>query len=305
MLSMPDDPKPSLTLVLPAYNEAARLGSALDELFGYLGRTGEARAGGRSASELGAWDVLLVDDGSEDATVAVAQARPEALPGANGEAPRLRILRRPHGGKGAAVRAGILAATSDLVAFADSDMATPPDQLPLLTNALLDHEVALGSRVQPDGTDRRSSQPFHRRALGKLFHALAGAWVTGSVPDSQCGFKGFRREAGQDLFARQRIDQHRIRRRGHLPGPQAWLPGRGGAGPVDRPARLADARAAEPGPAGRLGPAPHPRHPSRRGAGRSHSCRRGRGSGRRCRAGRPSGPRCLNPAPGHTLQVCR
>jgi glycosyltransferase involved in cell wall biosynthesis len=205
MLTMPDDPQPSLTLVLPAYNEAERLGSALDELFGYLARGGEARAGGRSASELGPWEVLLVDDGSEDATVAVAEARPEAQPGANGETPRLRVLRRPHGGKGAAVRAGILAATSDLVAFADSDMATPPDQLPLLTSALRDHDVALGSRIQPDGTDRRSSQPFHRRALGKVFHALAGAWVTGPVPDSQCGFKGFRREAGQDLFARQRI----------------------------------------------------------------------------------------------------
>lgn len=203
--AMPDEPRPSLTLVLPAYNEAERLGSALDELFGYLGRTGEARAGGRSASELGPWDVLLVDDGSEDATVAVAEARPEAQPGANGEPPRLRILRRPHAGKGAAVRAGILAASSDLVAFADSDMATPPDQLPLLTAALVDNDVALGSRVQPDGTDRRSSQPFHRRALGKVFHALAGAWVTGSVPDSQCGFKGFRREAGQDLLARQQV----------------------------------------------------------------------------------------------------
>ena len=204
-LAMPDDPKPSLTLVLPAYNEAARLDSALDELFGYLRRAGEARAGGRSATELGPWDVLLVDDGSEDETVAVAEARPEARLGEHGEPPRLHVLRRPHGGKGAAVRAGILAATGDLVAFSDSDMATPPDQLPLLTSALMDHDVALGSRIQPDGTDRRSSQPFHRRALGKVFHALAGAWVTGPVPDSQCGFKGFRRDAGRDLFARQQI----------------------------------------------------------------------------------------------------
>lgn len=202
---MPDQPLPSLTLVLPAYNEAARLTSALDELFGYLGRTGEARARGRPASELGDWAVLLVDDGSDDDTIAVAEARPEAQAGPNGEVPRLTVLRRPHGGKGAAVRAGVLAATGDLVVFADSDMATPPDQLPMLTSALLDHDVALGSRVQPDGTDRRSSQPFHRRALGKVFHALAGAWVTGSVPDSQCGFKGFRRAAGQDLFERQQI----------------------------------------------------------------------------------------------------
>ena len=171
------DPKPSLTLVLPAYNEAARLPSALDELFGYLGRTGAARSGGRSADDLGAWSVLIVDDGSDDDTVAVAEHRPEARPGPAGEPPRLTVLRRPHGGKGAAVRAGVLAATADLVVFADSDMATPPDQLPLLTDALATHDVALGSRVQPDGTDRRGSQPFHRRALGKVFHALAGSII--------------------------------------------------------------------------------------------------------------------------------
>ncbi len=234
---MPDASKPSLTLVLPAYNEAARLGSALDELFGYLGRTGAARAGGRAARELGAWDILLVDDGSEDQTVLVAEARPEAQRGPDGQPPRLSVLRQPHGGKGAAVRAGVLAATGDLVVFADSDMATPPDQLPLLTEALATHDLALGSRVQPDGSDRRSSQPFHRRALGKVFHTLAGAWVTGSVPDSQCGFKGFRRAAGQDLFQRQRITSivfdaeiiHLARRRGYAIAvvPVQWTDQRG------------------------------------------------------------------------------
>ncbi|MCY7419891.1 MAG: glycosyltransferase [Chloroflexi bacterium] len=234
---MRDRPGPSLTLVLPAYDEAARLGSALDELFGYLGRSGPARVGGRPASDLGPIDVLLVDDGSEDDTVALVEARPEAAPGADGSPPRLRVLRCPHGGKGAAVRAGILAATGDLVVFADADMATPPDQLPLLCDALANHDVALGSRVQPDGSDRRSSQPFHRRVLGKVFHALAGAWVTGSVPDSQCGFKGFRRVAGQDLFARQQITSivfdaeiiHVARRRGYSIAivPVRWTDQRG------------------------------------------------------------------------------
>ena len=237
MHPMPDESKPSLTLVLPAYNEAARLSSALDELFGYLGRTGAAGSGGRSADDLGAWEVLIVDDGSDDATVAVAEARPEAQPGPGGEPPRLTVLRRPHGGKGAAVRAGVLAAATDLVVFADSDMATPPDQLPLLTEALAANDVALGSRVQPDGTDRRSSQPFRRRALGKVFHALAGAWVTGSVPDSQCGFKGFRRAASQDLFARQQITSivfdaeiiHLARKRGYSVAvvPVQWADQRG------------------------------------------------------------------------------
>jgi dolichyl-phosphate beta-glucosyltransferase len=234
---MTEHRRPSLTLVLPAYNEAERLPGALDELFGYLHRSGPARAGGRPASELGAWDVLVVDDGSTDGTAALVDARPEASAGPDGAAPRLRVLRIPHGGKGAAVRAGILAATGDLVVFADSDMATPPDQLPLLTEALADHDIALGSRVQPDGTDRRASQPVYRRMLGKVFHTLAALWVTGPVPDSQCGFKGFRREAGQDLFARQRITSivfdaeiiHLARRRGYTMAvvPVQWTDKRG------------------------------------------------------------------------------
>jgi glycosyltransferase involved in cell wall biosynthesis len=193
---------PSLTIVLPAFDEAERIGPALDELFGWLGRGGPARRGGRSSTELGDWEVLIVDDGSSDDTVAIVEARPEAQPGPGGSAPRLSVLRRPHLGKGAAVAAGILAAGGDLVVFMDADMATPPDQVPLLTQALADHDMALGSRIQPDGKDRRASQPLYRRLLGRLYRFLAGLWVTGDVPDTQCGFKGFRREVGRDLFGR-------------------------------------------------------------------------------------------------------
>jgi len=228
---------PSVTIVLPAYNEAERLGPALDELFGYLRREGPPRSGGRSAMELGDWDVLVVDDGSADATASIVEARPEAQPGQDGATPELRVLRRPHAGKGAAVKAGVLAATGDLVIFTDADMATPPDQIPLLTEQLLTHFVALGSRVQPDGSDRRASQPIHRRLLGKVFRAIAGFWVTGSVPDTQCGFKGFVRAAGQDLFARQQVTSivfdaeiiHLARRRGYRIAvvPVSWTDKRG------------------------------------------------------------------------------
>ncbi|MFN8622001.1 MAG: glycosyltransferase [Chloroflexota bacterium] len=235
-MSGPAD-RPSLTIVLPAYNEAERIGPALTELFGYLRRVGPARSGGRSASELGPWDVLVVDDGSADTTAAIVEAHPEAQPGPDGADPVLRVLRRPHAGKGAAVQAGVLAATGDLIVFMDADMATPPDQLPLLTERLVDHELALGSRVQPDGSDRRASQPLHRRALGKVFRLAAGLWVTGSVPDTQCGFKGFRREAGQDLFRRMKVDSivfdaeiiHLARRRGYRIAivPVQWTDKRG------------------------------------------------------------------------------
>jgi len=125
-----------------------------------------------------------------------------ARPGADGSSPELRVLRRRHAGKGAAVTAGILAASGDLVIFTDADMATPPDQIPLLTEALASADVALGSRIHPDGSDRRASQPTYRRLLGRVYRLLAGAWVTGDVPDTQCGFKGFRRAAGRDIFDR-------------------------------------------------------------------------------------------------------
>jgi dolichyl-phosphate beta-glucosyltransferase len=173
----------SLTIVLPAYNEEERLGPALDELFGFLRRPGPGRGG---------------------------------LPG-------LELLTVPHGGKGAAVRAGMLAADSDLIVFADADMATPPDQLPLLTRALSDHDVALGSRIQPNGRDMRASQPQYRRLLGAIFHLVASVWVVGPVKDTQCGFKGFTRSAAHDLFTRQRTRSivfdveliHLARRRGY------------------------------------------------------------------------------------------
>lgn len=195
---------PSITIVVPAYNEAHRIGPALDELFGWLERRGSPRAAGRSSAELGAWDVLVVDDGSSDETAQLIEARPEAASGPGGGTPRLRVLRRPHAGKGAAVTAGVLAAEGDLVVFTDADMATPPDQIPFLAEALAQHDAALGSRIQPDGTDRRASQPFYRRTLGRIYRRIAGIWVTGDVPDTQCGFKGFRRAAGRDIFGRLR-----------------------------------------------------------------------------------------------------
>lgn len=196
----------SLTLVLPAYNEAERIGPALDELFGYLRRRGEAaRDGAPGSGHLPARiDVLVVDDGSADHTAELVRARPEAVATPDG-APELAVLTVPHAGKGAAVRAGMLHAQSDLIVFTDADMATPPDMIPLLVEALADHDVALGSRIQPDGSDMRKSQPWYRRMLGKAFHLLASVWVVGPVKDTQCGFKGFTREAAHDLFARQKV----------------------------------------------------------------------------------------------------
>jgi len=195
----------SLTIVLPAYNEEDRLGPALDELFGYLRRRGPGRGGLPAPAELPETiHVLVVDDGSSDGTADLVRSRSEAI-ATSGDRPALELLSVPHGGKGAAVRAGMLAADSDLIVFADADMATPPDQLPLLTRALESHDVALGSRIQPNGKDMRASQPRYRRILGRVFHIVASAWVVGPVQDTQCGFKGFTRDAARDVFAQQKV----------------------------------------------------------------------------------------------------
>ncbi len=191
----------SLGIVLPAYNEEARIGPALDELFSYLctvppGTLPEVQR------------VLVVDDGSVDRTAAIVRARaefsPEGSP-AKSQGCELRLLSVPHGGKGSAVRAGMLAAEADLIVFADADMATPPDQLPRLVKALATADVALGSRIQPDGSDMRASQPRFRRWIGRVFRIAAQAWVTGPVKDTQCGFKGFRQPVARDLFGLLRV----------------------------------------------------------------------------------------------------
>ena len=203
----------SMTIVLPAYNEQSRIGPALDELFEYLDAPPVEGIRPRI-------DVLLVDDGSTDRTADLvreraAARRPDVAP--------LSVMTVPHAGKGAAVRAGMLAAAGDLIVFADADMATPPSELPKLTAALKEADVALGSRIQPDGSDMRATQPAYRRFLGGVFHLLASIWVVGDVKDTQCGFKGFTRAAAQDLFARQKVTSivfdveliHLARRRGY------------------------------------------------------------------------------------------
>jgi dolichyl-phosphate beta-glucosyltransferase len=216
----------SLAIVLPAYNEAGRITPALDELFEYL-----TSPDGRDLAER--VEVLVVDDGSTDGTASIVTGRAEA----SGMDSRLNVLSVPHRGKGAAVRAGMLAADADLIVFADADMATPPDQLPRLVDALGNNDVALGSRIQPDGSDMRITQPGPRRILGKVFHLLASVWVTGPIQDTQCGFKGFTREAAHDVFGGQVITSivfdveiiHLARRRGYriVAVPIRWFDKRG------------------------------------------------------------------------------
>ena len=244
----------SLTLVLPAFNEAERLGPALDELFGYLHRRGARRRGAPAsgnAARTGSGARRRRRELRRDGRPGPGPAR-----GGPGAGPRRRAGRRlavltvPHGGKGAAVRAGMLAARSDLVVFADADMATPPDQLPLLIGALVDPRRRAR---QPDPARRlrhaRASQPFHRRVLGKVFHALAVGLGDGAGPRHPVRLQGLPAHGGPGPVRSPAGHEHRVRRRAHLPRAAARLPDRRScrsSGPTGA------ARGCAPGPASAL-----------------------------------------------------
>lgn len=184
--------RPRLSFVVPAHNEEKRLGPSLQRLIEY------------SAAQPFAVEVVVVDDGSRDSTAAVAETAMRSLP----PSVSLRLVcHEVNRGKGAAVRTGALAANGDCVLYCDADLATPPEEAgKLLAELEGGADVAAGSRVQPDGSDMRASQPMFRRLAGRLFAVIRRRLLLSDVQDTQCGFKAFRREAALSLFPRQRLD---------------------------------------------------------------------------------------------------
>jgi dolichyl-phosphate beta-glucosyltransferase len=149
-------------------------------------------------------ELIVVDDGSGDAgREALDQAVAALRPGLS-----RRVLRHESNrGKGAAVRTGCLAAQSRYVAFIDADLATPPEALGGLIQALeAGADVAVGVRRQADGSDLRDRRSLRRRLAGRAFAAAVLLLLLPGMQDSQCPLKAFRREAAQQLFALQRID---------------------------------------------------------------------------------------------------
>jgi len=174
----------TLSVIIPAYNEARRLPPHLALLRQHLDN--------RYA---GCYEVIVIDDGSRDGLA-------EVLDPLAADWSELVVMRHPtNRGKGAAVRTGILAAGGDRLLFADADGATPIDQEVKLSDAISSGaEVAVGSRlVDARGATRRRS--WGRGLVGRLFAGFATWWLGISVRDTQCGFKMFRRDAGRRLFS--------------------------------------------------------------------------------------------------------
>ena len=184
--------RPYLSLVMPAYNEEARIE-------GSLTRVGEFLRNLPYASE-----IIVVDDGSMEPGLKAVEQALGRLP--EGVLHSL-IKHQTNRGKGAAVRTGSLAARGQYVAFIDADLATPPeDLLPLIGALDAGYDVAIGVRNQADGSDMRNKRRLPRRLAGQLYKQTMRKLLLPDIDDSQCPLKAFKRSAAQRLFRLQRID---------------------------------------------------------------------------------------------------
>ncbi len=180
---------PQLSIVIPAYNESARIERTLQRVMECIDGRG--------------WDaeVLVVDDGSKDATVEIVRGWME-------RERRIYLVQNDgNRGKGYSVRNGLLQASGDVVMFTDADLSAPMEEAERLMAAIAEGaDVAIGSRWM-DRARQTLHQPLYRRFFGRCFN-----WVTRTVmglpfKDTQCGFKAFRRPAAQVIFRLQRIER--------------------------------------------------------------------------------------------------
>lgn len=182
---MPDG-SPFLSVVVPAYNEAQRIQPTLEKLNGYLDRQPYAS------------EILVVDDGSGDATADVVERFAA-------DQRRVRLIRAPHKGKGGAVRAGMLEAGGDLRFLCDADLSMPVEELgKFMPESAGGYEVAIGSR-EASGA-RRFDEPLLRHIMGRVFNFLVQLIAVRGISDTQCGFKAFTRKAAEVVFPLQTID---------------------------------------------------------------------------------------------------
>ena len=234
----------SLTIVLPAYNEAERIGPALDELFGYLEhRNPVGRDGAPGAAALPeSIEVLVVDDGSSDGTADLVRARPETTPNAGVRDDAAGARRAPRRARAPRCAPGCSPRSRT------SSSSPTPTWRRRPTSSRCSSRPSRRTTWRSARGSSRTARTCARRSRGtggcsgKAFHLLASIWVVGPVKDTQCGFKGFRRD-GRPRPVRAPADhEHRVRRRADLPGSQARLLARGHPDPLGRQARLADAR---------------------------------------------------------------
>jgi dolichyl-phosphate beta-glucosyltransferase len=181
----------SISIIIPAYNEQVRLPDTLRRVEQYL-----------QEDDWNFREILVVDDGSTDATADAAMALAETNP-------HIRVLRNPgNRGKGFAVRHGMLAARGEWRLFSDADLSTPIEELDKLWCAVAkgEDEIAIGSRAL-DRSLIGVHQPGYRETMGRFFNVVMRAATGLRISDTQCGFKLFRGDVAEQVFSRQTLER--------------------------------------------------------------------------------------------------
>jgi len=177
--------EPELSIIIPVYNEEQRLEKGLSEVLRYLRK------------QQFSWELIVVDDGSADQTVAIAEkifiSTENAL-----------LIKNPHLGKGGAIKKGVLSARGRWLIFLDVDLATPIEELKKFMQLRKNYDIIIGSRKMK-GSRILVHQPRFREFGGKIFTALTNAMVTKGISDITCGFKLYRTEIAQKLFREARL----------------------------------------------------------------------------------------------------
>jgi dolichyl-phosphate beta-glucosyltransferase len=176
-----------LSVIIPAYNEEKRLPKTLEKIHDYLSKKDFD------------YEVIVVDDGSRDLTVKVAEEF-------KANHPKLRIVKNPGNmGKGFAVRNGMLNGHGKYLLFTDSDLSTPIEEfegfLPELEKG---YDIVIGSRSLKE-SDIKIRQPIHRVFMGKVFNLIVRTMFWTNIKDTQCGFKCFSRQVAQAVFPKQQV----------------------------------------------------------------------------------------------------
>ena len=181
--------RPLISIVIPAYNESARIGVALDEVLRCIHKRD--------------WhaEILVVNDGSTDRTAAIVEEFSRVHP-------EVRLLNNDRNrGKGFSVRHGVLHGVGEIVMFTDADLSAPMEEAERLFDALRQGaDIAIGSRWL-ERKRQTLQQPLYRQFFGRCFNAITRLVMGLPFADTQCGFKAFRRPVAQTIFQLQRIER--------------------------------------------------------------------------------------------------
>jgi glycosyltransferase involved in cell wall biosynthesis len=177
--------KPYLSIIIPAHNEAERLPPSLQKIDTFLNTQGYLA------------EVLVVENGSSDETLRIAQGYAARMP-------NLRVLHEEERGKGLAVKQGMLEAKGKYRFLCDADLSMPIEQVNrFLSPALEMVDVAIGSREVPGA--KRFDEPSYRHLIGRMFNTMVRWILLPGLQDTQCGFKCFSAEVAEKVFPLQTL----------------------------------------------------------------------------------------------------